>query len=129
MCIRDRLLTEGTETLDFFFADNVNPAAEDLPGRKMDIAMTETALESALRLCKTISLFQPEHLETEYRSLAKKIEMKPGQLFSPIRVAITGKAFAPPLFDTMAAIGQVRCVERMETALSIIRSAASTTAE
>jgi glutamyl-tRNA synthetase len=95
----------------------------------MDIAMTETALESALGLCKNVSSFQPEHLEAEYRELAEKIEMKPGQLFSPIRVAITGKAFAPPLFDTMAAIGQVRCVERMENALSIIRSAASTTAE
>lgn len=126
---RLKLLTEGTETLDFFFADNVNPAAEELPGRKMDIAMTETALESALRLCKTVSSFQPEHLEAEYRSLAKKIEIKPGQLFSPIRVAITGKAFAPPLFDTMAAIGQVRCVERIENALSIIRSAASSTTE
>ncbi len=126
---RLKLLTEGTETLDFFFADDVNPAAEDLPGRKMDMAMTETALEAALSLCKSVTSFEPEHLEAEYRALAEKIEMKPGQLFSPIRVATTGKAFAPPLFDTMAAIGQARCVERIENALSIIRSAASTSAE
>ena len=126
---RLKLLTEGTETLDFFFADNVNPAAEDLPGRKMDMAMTETALEAALSLCKSVTSFEPEHLEAEYRALAEKIEMKPGQLFSPIRVATTGKAFAPPLFDTMAAIGQARCIERIGNALSIIRSAASTSAE
>lgn len=126
---RLKLLTEGTETLDFFFADDVNPAAEDLPGRKMDMAMTETALEAALSLCKSVTSFEPEHLEAEYRALAEKIEMKPGQLFSPIRVATTGNAFAPPLFDTMAAIGQERCVERIENALSIIRSAASTSAE
>lgn len=120
---RLKLLTEGTETLDFFFADNVNPAAEDLPGRKMDAEMTERALEAALGLCKVVSPFEPEHLEAEYRTLAEKIEMKPGQLFSPIRVATTGKAFAPPLFDTMAAIGQERCVERVENALAILRSA------
>lgn len=126
---RLKLLTEGTETLDFFFADNVNPAAEDLPGRKMDAALTEHALEAALGLCKTASPFEPEHLEGEYRALAKKIEMKPGQLFSPIRVATTGKTFAPPLFDTMAAIGQNRCVERIESAIKILRSAAATSGE
>ena len=126
---RLKLLTEGTETLDFFFADNVNPAAEDLPGRKMDAALTEQALEAALGLCKTASPFEPEHLEGEYRALAKKIEMKPGQLFSPIRVATTGKTFAPPLFDTMAAIGQNRCVERIESAIKILRSAAATSGE
>lgn len=121
---RLKLLTEATGTLDFFFADNVNPKAEDLPGKKMDAAMTETALEAALELCKTVSPFEPEHLEAEYRALAEKIEMKPGQLFSPIRVATTGKTFAPPLFDTMSAIGQERCIERIENALGILRSAA-----
>ncbi|NQW20411.1 MAG: glutamate--tRNA ligase [Chloroflexi bacterium] len=119
---RLKLLTEGTETLDCFFADNVKPEAEDLPGRNMDIPMTEQALESALKLCKSVSPFEPEHLEAEYRALAENIEMKPGQLFSPIRVAITGKAFAPPLFDTMSAIGQDRCVERLQNALMIIGS-------
>jgi len=52
--------------------------------------------------------------------------MKPGQLFSPIRVAITGKSFAPPLFDTMSAIGQNRCIERIGNAIIILRSAAVT---
>jgi glutamyl-tRNA synthetase len=126
---RLKLLTEGSDTLDFFFADNVKPAAEDLPGRKMDVEMTDKALEAALGLCKTVSPFVPEHLEAEYRALAEQIEMKPGQLFSPIRVATTGKAFAPPLFDTMAAIGQDRCVERIENALGILRSAAVTSGE
>ena len=123
---RLKLLTEGVETLDFFFADNVNPAAEDLPGRKMDAEMTERALNAALELCRTVAPFEPERLEAEYRALAEKIEMKPGQLFSPIRVAITGKSFAPPLFDTMSAIGQDRCIDRIENAILILRSAAVT---
>ena len=118
---RLKLLTEGTETLDFFFMENVTPSAEELPGKKMDAAMTIRALEAALALCKTSSPFEPEFLESEYRALAEKIEMKPGQLFSPIRVAITGKKFAPPLFDTMSALGQDRCITRMENAISTLR--------
>ena len=122
--VHERLkkLTEATETLDFFFADNVSPKAADLPGRKMDAEMTDRALIAALELCKSVAPFEPEHLEAEYRALAEKIEMKPGQLFSPIRVATTGKTFAPPLFDTMSAIGQERCIERIENALGVLRA-------
>ena len=101
--------------------ENVTPSSEELPGKKMDAAMTIRALEAALALCKTSSPFEPEFLESEYRALAEKIEMKPGQLFSPIRVAITGKKFAPPLFDTMSALGQDRCITRMENAISTLR--------
>ena len=123
--VHERLkkLTEATEMLEFFFADNVCPAAADLPGKKMDAEMTERALSAALELSKTVAPFDPEHLEAEYRALAEKLEMKPGQLFSPIRVATTGKSFAPPLFDTMSAIGRARCIERIENALAILRSA------
>ena len=123
--VHERLkrLTEATETLDFFFADNVSPDAADLPGKKMDAEMTQRALSAALELCKTVAPFEAEHLEAEYRALAVSIEMKPGQLFSPIRVAITGKSFAPPLFDTMSAIGQDRCIERLANAVVILQSA------
>jgi len=120
---RLKLLTEGTETLDFFFSNEIKPSVEELPGRKMDEQMTVTALEAALELCKSATSFEPESLEEEYRALAERIEMKPGQVFSPIRVAITGKKFAPPLFDTMSAIGQERCTTRLEHALELMKAA------
>ena len=119
---RLKLLTEGTEMLDFFFSDKVEPAAKDIPGRKMDVDLTIDALAAALKLCRTVSPFEPDQLETAYRSLAEEMGLKPGQLFSPIRVTTTGKTFAPPLFDTMAAIGRARCITRMERGLEILKS-------
>ena len=119
---RLKLLTEGTEMLDFFFSDDVEPAAKDIPGRKMDVDLTIDALAAALKLCRTVSPFEPDQLETAYRSLAEEMGLKPGQLFSPIRVTTTGKTFAPPLFDTMAAIGRARCITRMERGLEILNS-------
>ena len=119
---RLKLLTEGTETLDFFFSDKVEPDPKDIPGRKMDVKLTIKALSAALKLCKTVSPFEPDQLEKAYRSLAEEIELKPGQLFSPIRVVTTGKTFAPPLFDTMAAIGRTRCISRIENGLKILKS-------
>jgi len=122
---RLKLLTEGTETLDFFFSNEIEPNVEELPGRKMDEQMTVTALKAALELCKSVVSFEPESLEEDYRALAERLEMKPGQVFSPIRVAITGKKFAPPLFDTMSAIGQERCITRLEHALDLMKTAVS----
>jgi len=119
---RLKLLTEGSEMLDFFFSDKVEPAAKDIPGRKMDVDLTIDALAAALKLCRTVSPFEPDQLETAYRSLAEEMGLKPGQLFSPIRVTTTGKTFAPPLFDTMAAIGRARCITRMERGLEILKS-------
>ena len=119
---RLKLLTEGSEMLDFFFSDKVEPAAKDIPGRKMDVGLTIDAVAAALKLCRTVSPFEPDQLETAYRSLAEEMGLKPGQLFSPIRVTTTGKTFAPPLFDTMAAIGRARCITRMEHGLEILKS-------
>jgi glutamyl-tRNA synthetase len=34
--------------------------------------------------------------------------LKPGQLFSSLRIAITGRSVSPPLFETMEAMGQAR---------------------
>jgi glutamyl-tRNA synthetase len=41
-------------------------------------------------------------------------------LINAARVAITGQAVAPPLFDTMVAIGQPRVVSRLHAAITSI---------
>ena len=38
------------------------------------------------------------------------------RLFGAMRVAVTGRTAAPPLFDTMAALGKERCVSRLRRA-------------
>jgi Anticodon binding domain len=41
-------------------------------------------------------------------------------LINATRVAIVGRAVAPPLFDTMVALGQERVVERIRRALPVL---------
>jgi glutamyl-tRNA synthetase len=43
--------------------------------------------------------------------------MKTGELFGLIRVAVTGRTAAPPLFETMAVLGRERSLERLNSAL------------
>jgi glutamyl-tRNA synthetase len=51
------------------------------------------------------------------RAVAEAAGVKAGLLINATRVAIVGQAVAPPLFDTMVALGQKRVVERVRDAL------------
>jgi hypothetical protein len=46
--------------------------------------------------------------------------VKAGLLINATRVAIVGQAVAPPLFDTMLAIGQRRVVARLRRAVEFL---------
>jgi len=56
------------------------------------------------------------------RSLAAAEGVKAGVLINAIRVAIVGRAVAPPLFETMVAIGKDRVIARLRRALSFLAS-------
>jgi glutamyl-tRNA synthetase len=43
---------------------------------------------------------------------------KAGDLFKPMRVAITGRTVSPPLFGSMLLLGRPRCIARIDAALA-----------
>lgn len=47
-----------------------------------------------------------EALEKACRDFCEKTGWKTKELFMPIRIAVTGRAASPPLFETMVAIGK-----------------------
>jgi glutamyl-tRNA synthetase len=61
--------------------------------------------------------FSAEGLEKQLRPLAEKLGLGTGPYFGLIRVAVTGRTAAPPLFQTMAILGKERCLERLRQAL------------
>jgi glutamyl-tRNA synthetase len=54
------------------------------------------------------------------RGLAAAEGVKAGLLINATRVAIVGRAVAPPLFDTMVALGRERVVSRLRRALPFL---------
>lgn len=55
------------------------------------------------------------------RALAESAGVKAGMLINATRVAILGRAVAPPLFDSMLVIGRARVIERLRRALPAMR--------
>jgi glutamyl-tRNA synthetase len=59
------------------------------------------------------------------RNLATAEGVKAGLLINATRVAIVGRAVAPPLFETMVVLGKERVVARLRRALPMVSAAKS----
>jgi glutamyl-tRNA synthetase len=115
---RARTLAEVTELTQFFFIDELDYETGLLIGEKMSHESAVEALKVVQQRLSQLTAFDAESLEGVLRPLAAELELKTGQLFGMLRVAVTGRTAAPPLFQTMAVLGKERCLRRIETALA-----------
>jgi len=79
------------------------------------------ALLKAAEVLDTVRPWEAEPLEASMRELAGELEWKAGQLFTPIRVAVAGRLAAPPLFDTMVAVGAPLVRARIRQAATLLK--------
>jgi glutamyl-tRNA synthetase len=61
----------------------------------------------------TVSEFNHDNLEAAVRGLAEELGIKPGVLMNASRVALTGQAVAPGIFDVMMLLGREKTVRRL----------------
>ncbi len=80
-------------------------------------------LEAAAAALATAEPFGPDAIEAALAPLLERFEVKPGKLYQPIRVAITGSSVSPGIFESLAALGRERSVERIETAVARLAGA------
>ncbi|MBA7709097.1 Glutamate--tRNA ligase 2 [subsurface metagenome] len=101
----------------FFFVDESDYQADMLVGKNMTKESALKALEVSQQRLGELGTFDTESLEALLRPLAEELGLKTGQLFGTLRVAVTGRTAAPPLFQTMAVLGKKRCLKRITAAL------------
>ena len=63
-----------------------------------------------------VSDFNVKAAEEAFRAVVAELGIEAGTLVHPVRVALTGKAVGPGLFDTMAILGKERTVKRLQEA-------------
>jgi glutamyl-tRNA synthetase len=52
----------------------------------------------------------------------EKTGAKPGKLYQPIRVAITGTSISPGIFDSLEVLGRDQSLQRIEAASARLNS-------
>ncbi len=98
------------------------PVDDPKAWRKVMGEGAQARLEAALDVIRGVEPFDAPTLEAELGSMVERLGARPRDVYQPLRVAITGTAVSPGIFDSLAALGRERTVERVEAALERLRA-------
>jgi nondiscriminating glutamyl-tRNA synthetase len=125
--IRERLptLAAVTDMVDYVFVEDLRVDPRLLVPKRWDAATTAGALTAAREVIASVGpvSFEADELEPPLRKLAEERGWKVGDLFTAIRVAVTGRTATPPLFDVLVALGYERTLGRLDAAREALEAA------
>ncbi len=112
---RVRLLPDFSTWSRAFFSDEfpIDPAAKEKFWKDERVPELFKKLTDALT---ALPEWNHDACDHSLRGVAEAAGVKAGLLINATRVAIVGQAVAPPLFDTMVALGRDRVVTRLRAA-------------
>jgi glutamyl-tRNA synthetase len=87
-----------------------------------DKVMTKDGAKEALTLARAslaeAEPFDEQHVEEALRRVVDELGTKPGKVFQPVRVAITGKTVSAGVFESVSLLGKDETLERIDSALA-----------
>ncbi|MCW3012710.1 MAG: glutamyl-tRNA synthetase [Solirubrobacterales bacterium] len=93
---------------------------EDPKAREKWLSSPEhlAALAGARAALEAVEPFDVAHIDTALRAVAAAREVKPKDVFQPVRVAIAGTAASPGLFESLDVLGRESSLARLDAVLS-----------
>ncbi|MGE5529953.1 MAG: glutamate--tRNA ligase [Patescibacteria group bacterium] len=121
--VQERLTTlaEAPDHLGYFLQETIPlPPSDLLCGKKTEPVLVRAILTRAVEIVRGLEVFDEASLESALAPLAAEFGLKKGEVFMPMRVAVSGRTATPGLFETMAAIGRERCLARLQSAANAL---------
>jgi glutamyl-tRNA synthetase len=115
--VRARTLDDIVRQAAPYFTETVEYDAEAVAKGWKDREATRTILEAARETLASAPMWTSDALEPELRRLAERIGVGAGKIFQPLRVALTGVAASPGIFDVLVLLGRDRSLARIDEAL------------
>ncbi|MCG8604658.1 glutamate--tRNA ligase [bacterium] len=118
---RMRQLTEFAAMAGYFFADpeQFDEKAVRKHWKDPELPAKFDLLQQRLAALET---FTTESIEEAMRALAEELEMSAAKLIHPTRVALTGVAATPSLFEVMEILGQEAVLRRIQKARELLQA-------
>jgi glutamyl/glutaminyl-tRNA synthetase len=80
------------------------------------------ALEASRDALAEAPAFDAEAVEAALSPVPERLGAKPGKVYQPIRVAITGTSVSPGIFESLTTLGREASLARIDAALTRLRS-------
>jgi glutamyl-tRNA synthetase len=84
---------------------------------------TGEMLDAAAEALAAVEPYTPESIEGALEPLLDRFDVKPGRLYQPLRVAITGTSVSPGIFESLAVLGREETLNRVQTASRRLKTA------
>ncbi len=121
--VEEKVIKEPKEVptdIGFYFKElsAINMEVLLNPKMKVDVEMVKRVFEKTLEVIDTLDFTSDETLKTGLVALVTELGLKNGQVFWPLRVALTNEQFSPGVFEVMWALGKERAKVRISKALA-----------
>ena len=115
-----KTLKEIPDLISFFFTEKVQ-FDEEAVNKVFGQETAKTALEATIKLYEDLADFTEHPLEAAARRAAQENGLKAGQVFHPVRVAVSGRTNGPTLFKMLEYMGKDMVLKRMRAALQLCK--------
>ena len=102
-----------------YFSETLTYDPDAVAKQWKDRAVTRTILTAASEALQSVSPWSAEGLEAALRGVAESMGLTGGKVFQPLRVALTGLAVSPGIFDVLIMLGRETALSRIATAMKM----------
>jgi glutamyl-tRNA synthetase len=117
---RAKTLADVPQLASFFFLNELQYDTDLLLKGKLDAKSAAKAITVASQKIEKVTTWDATTLEGILRPLATELNLGTGEFFGLLRIAVTGRTAAPPLFQTMAVLGKEKCLKRFAMASQLL---------
>jgi len=110
---RVEVLGDVPALVDFLF---VEPTRDDAAWAKAMADPGRALLDDAIDVYEALDPWTADALKAELELIGAKHGLKLGKAQAPVRVAVTGRAVGPPLFEALEVLGRDTTVRRLRAA-------------
>jgi glutamyl-tRNA synthetase len=97
------------------------PLEDEKAWRKVMVDDALPLLEAARAALVGSERFDSEAIEAALGPLPERLGVKPGKVYQPLRVAISGGTVSPGIFESLATLGREEALQRVDAAIERLR--------
>jgi glutamyl-tRNA synthetase len=118
--VRSRTIDEIVRQAAPYLRETLEYDPDAVAKQWKDRAATHDLLVAIRDTLAALTAWEPDVMESALRQLAEQRGIGAGKLFQPLRVALTGSAASPGIFDVLVLLGRERSLARLDESVTYI---------